>query len=267
MVHKIHSKKGGVSLKHKKLLIGIIGGIMLSGVLSSCTNKKSQAEIEEGFEKVLSMYPTKNLMDFYDMEGYRDSEFEEGDKGVWVLDSDMSISQTKESPLVTEGMLLQLNRNTRTAEGFYYQWSTSVDLKDKAKKEYPVTYDETGIHLQEEIEDEQLKNKIENFQFFVQYANFKEFKKYKNLRKMYNPEVPMYELEYQLTNDDWNVKQLRERYDIPTKEAPTLVLSGVGALGGSTLGHREMTIQFTKKPPIFFSDSIDYQPSMEEAVK
>lgn len=41
---------------------------------------------------------------------------------------------------------------------------------------------------------------------------------------MYNPEVPMYELEYQLTNEEANVKALRERYDIPTQDAPNDVV-------------------------------------------
>lgn len=248
-------------LKHKKLIIVIIGGV----ALSSCINKKSQAEIEEGFEKVLSMYPTKNLMDFYDMEGYRDSEFEEGDKGVWWIYSTMSISKDEESPLETEGMLLRLNRNTRTAEGFYIQRNTPENTKKETEEhKYPIYYDETGIHLQEEIADSNLKNKVENFQFFVQYANFKDLGKYKTIRKMYNPEVPMYELEYQLTNDDWNVKQLRERYDIPTKEAPTLLLKGVGKLEGSSLGYKQLEFTFDKKIDVFFTDFIDYQSSSEE---
>ncbi|WP_262374771.1 tandem-type lipoprotein, partial [Staphylococcus aureus] len=29
-------------------------------------------------------YPTKNLEDFYDKEGFRDEEFEKGDKGTWI---------------------------------------------------------------------------------------------------------------------------------------------------------------------------------------
>ena len=35
----------------------------------------------------------------------------------------------------------------------------------------------------------------------------------------YNPNVPSYSAKYQLNNDDYNVKQLRKRYDIPTNQA------------------------------------------------
>lgn len=221
-----------------------------------------EEKVGQSFDKVLAIYPTKNLMDFYDMEAYRDSEFEKDDKGVWVLDSDISTSKGTEDPLVSEGMNLRMNRNTGKAKGFYYH-SEFSDKGDKEMK-YPITYDEQGIHLVEEVPDPHLKEKIETFQFFVQYASFKDISKNKPIRTMYNKEVPMYELEYQLTNEDQNVKELRKLYDIPTDEAPTLVLSGRGDLEGSSVGYKQMTIQFTKQPPVFYSDLIDYQPATEE---
>ena len=222
---------------------------------------KSKAEIEQSFENILAMYPTKNLTDFYDMEGFRDSEFAEDDKGVWVLDSDMAISKETDDPLVSEGMNLRINRNTGKAKGFYYISSIPADtMLDTDEIQYPITYDEAGIHLVEELEDSALKAKIENFQFFVQYATFKDLSKNQGIRANYNEEVPMYELEYQLSNEDQNVKALRQRYEIPPKAAPTLVLSGMGNLEGSSVGYKRMTIQFTKQPPVYFSDFIDYQP-------
>lgn len=272
---------GGKRVKKKILILGTIGGILIMSGLSAC-GIKNKAEVEQGFEQVLAMYPTKNLMDFYDMEGYRDDEFKKEDKGVWSLISGMSTSQTENSPLFTEGMVLRLNRNTHTANGYYYQRSTSEDLTEQTDKRYPVTYDEQGIHLTtaptslvaeqkiqgfeiiEEVSDLALKEKIENFQFFVQYGQFENLDTYKNIRKMYNPEVPMYNLEYQLTNEDRNVKQLRERYSIPTDSAPILVLSGRGNLDGSSVGSKELTFQFTKNPPVFFMDSISYQVVNEE---
>ncbi|WP_321384529.1 Csa1 family protein [uncultured Enterococcus sp.] len=69
----------------------IILGIIAISLLSGCETK-SKEEVEKSFDKVLAMYPTKNLMDFYDMEGYRDSEFDEDDKGTWFFDSSMSVS-------------------------------------------------------------------------------------------------------------------------------------------------------------------------------
>nr|WP_236674605.1 tandem-type lipoprotein [Enterococcus sp. BWR-S5] len=237
--------------------------MLMTGMLSGCETK-SKEEVEQSFDKVLAMYPTKNLMDFYDMEGYRDSEFDEDDKGTWALRSSISISPEKDGTLFSEGMVLRLNRNSRTAKGFYFQRYITKELENRSEEKYYLSYDEKGFHLVDDTADEDIKEKIENFQFFVQYGEFKDLDQYENLREMYNAEVPMYELEYQLTNADSNVQQLRERYDIPTEEAPTLVLSGRGQLDGSSVGYKKMTIQFTKNPAIYFSDSIDYQPSTEE---
>jgi uncharacterized lipoprotein (TIGR01742 family) len=252
-------------LNKKKLVLGIIGGILMAGVLSGC-EKKDKAELEQSFEKELSVYPTKNLMDFYDMEGYRDDEFDKEDKGVWSLISSMAIQQTDDTPLINEGMVLRIDRNTRTAKGYYYQEISANDIDANEEKKFPVTYDESGFHLSKEVSDPELKDKILNFQFFVQYGVFDKLSSYKNIKKMYNAEVPMYNLEYQLTNNDVNVKALRKRYDIPTEEAPTLVLSGRGSLDGSSVGSKELTFQFTKNPAIFFIDSIDYQRSTEEDI-
>ncbi len=38
------------------------------------------------------MYPIKNLEDLYDKEGYRDSEFKKGDKGMWTIYTDFAKS-------------------------------------------------------------------------------------------------------------------------------------------------------------------------------
>ncbi len=256
-------------MKNKKwwLLIGVvivILGLMMGGKIYMDKQRAKEEKVKQGFDKVLAMYPTKNLMDFYDMEGYRDSEFEKDDKGVWILDSGMSISKGIDQPLVTEGMLLRLNRNTGKAKGFYYISTITDTTQPTDNKKYPITYDEQGIHLVEDIEDAGLKKKIEGFQFFVQYADFKNISSNQAIRTMYNEAVPMYQLEYQLTNEDQNVKKLHGLYNIPTNEAPTLVLSGIGDLNGSSVGYKMLTIQFTKQPPVYFSDSIDYKPATED---
>lgn len=49
------------------------------------------AQIKDTFNQTLKLYPTKNLEDFYDKEGFRDQEFEKGDKGNWIVDSEMVI--------------------------------------------------------------------------------------------------------------------------------------------------------------------------------
>lgn len=248
----------------KKRLCLIIGGILIMSSLAGC-NTKNKAEIEQSFDKVLEMYPTKNLEDFYDMEGYQDGEFDKDDKGVWVLNSKMSMSESEEASLHTEGMVLRLNRNTRKAHGYYYIRNIPANIKlPTEEKRYPVNYTSEGFQLIEKIEDEKLEKKISNFEFFVQYGSFKKLKTYKNIKKMYNPEVPIYELEYQLSTDDSNVKLLHKKYDIPTKEKPTLLLKGRGDLEGDSTGYKQVEFRFDNKLSIFFKDSIDFQPQNME---
>ena len=102
----------------------IILSIFIIGCDSSSNNAENQREdskeeqIKKSFAKTLDMYPIKNLEDLYDKEGYRDGEFEKGDKGTWVLYSAM-VSQPKGESLKSRGMILKLDRNKRTAKGSY----------------------------------------------------------------------------------------------------------------------------------------------------
>ncbi|SUK33929.1 putative staphylococcal tandem lipoprotein [Staphylococcus aureus] len=113
------------------------------------------------------------------------------------------------------------------------------------------------------IQDDKLKKEIENFKFFVQYGNFKDINDYKNGDISYNPNVPSYSEKYQLRNDDYNVQQLRKRYDIPTKQAQKMLLKGDGDLKGSSVGSKELEFTFVenKKENIYFSDSINFKPT------
>ena len=116
------------------------------------------------------------------------------------------------------------------------------------------------------IEDSKIKREIDEFKFFAQYANFKDLKEYKNGNISYNPNVPSYSAEYDLENSDYNVKQLRKRYDIPTKQAPKLLLKGTGNLKGSSIGTKDVEFTFIedKKENIYFSDSMNFMPSEDD---
>lgn len=113
------------------------------------------------------------------------------------------------------------------------------------------------------ILDDKLKKEIENFKFFVQYGNFKDINDYKNEDISYNPNVPSYSAKYQLRNDDYNVQQLRKKYNIPTKQAPKLLLKGDGDLKGSSVGSKNLEFTFVEnnEENIYFSDSVQFIPS------
>nr|WFO05511.1 tandem-type lipoprotein [Staphylococcus aureus] len=227
-----------------------------------------EAEIKKSFEKTLSMYPIKNLEDLYDKEGYRDDQFDKNDKGTWIVNSQMA-TQNKGEALKIKGMVLYMNRNTKTTKGYYYINAIKNDKDGRPQeneKRYPVKMVDNKIIPTKEIKDKNIKKEIENFKFFAQYGNFKDLSKYQDGDISYNPEVPSYSAKYQLTNDDYNVKQLRKRYNIPTNKAPKLLLKGTGNLKGSSVGYKDIEFTFVEKKGenIYFSDSLYFKPSEDK---
>ncbi|WP_407818202.1 tandem-type lipoprotein [Staphylococcus aureus] len=255
----IHSKKLTLGICLVLLIILIVGYVIMTK-----TNGRN-AQIKEAFNKTLNVYPTKNLEDFYDKEGFRDQEFDKRDKGTWIINSGMYI-QLKGGALKSREIVLYINRNTRTAKGYFLISEITEDKKGyvhNKEKKYPVKMEHNRIIPTKPITDDKLKKEIENFKFFVQYGNFKDFKDYKDGDISYNPNVPSYSAKYQLNNDDYNVQQLRKRYDIPTKQAPKLLLKGDGDLKGSSVGSRSLEFTFVenKEENIFFTDSVEFTPS------
>ncbi|HDB8764489.1 TPA: tandem-type lipoprotein [Staphylococcus aureus] len=254
---------------HSKKLKLCLCLIILSIFIGGCGMKKEESskdkQIKENFNKTLSLYPTKNLEDFYDKEGFRDEEFEKGDKGTWIIYSEMVI-EPKGKNMETRGMVLYINRNTRTTKGNFIVNEITDDNDGRPidnKKKYPVKMEHNKIIPTKPLPNDKLKKEIENFKFFVQYGNFKDINDYKDGDISYNPNVPSYSAKYQLNNDDYNVQQLRKRYDIPTKQAPKLLLKGDGDLKGSSIGSKNLEFTFVenKEENIYFIDSVQYTPS------
>ncbi|WRM55340.1 tandem-type lipoprotein [Staphylococcus aureus] len=246
------------------LSVFIIGCDKSSDTSEKPKEDSKEAQIKKSFAKTLDMYPTENLEDFYDKEGYRDGEFKKDDKGTWLIRSEI-VKQPKGKVMKTRGMQLYINRNTKTAKGFFVLKEISENNnrvnKDKEEK-YEVKMVGNKIIPTEQINDEKIKE-IENFKFFVQYGNFKNFEKYNNGEFSYNPEAPIYSAKYQLHNDDYNVRQLRKRYDISTKETPKLLLKGGGDLKNSSVGQNDIEFTFVERKGenIYFNDSVEFIPS------
>ncbi|HCY4692065.1 TPA: tandem-type lipoprotein, partial [Staphylococcus aureus] len=243
--------------------------IILSVFIGACGMKKEESskdkQIKENFNKILSLYPTKNLEDFYDKEGFRDEEFEKGDKGTWIIHSKMII-ETNNSNMESRGMVLYINRNTRTTKGNFVVREITEDSKGYSHSKdtkYPVKMEHNRIIPTKPIADDKLRKEIEDFKFFVQYGDFKDINDYKDGDISYNPNVPSYSAKYQLKNDDYNVKQLRKRYNIPTNKAPKLLIKGDGDLKGSSVGSKNLEFTFVenKEENIYFTDSVQYTPS------
>ncbi|GKS71582.1 tandem-type lipoprotein [Staphylococcus aureus] len=255
----MHSKKLMLGICLVLLIILIVGYVIMTKI-----NSRS-AQIKDTFNQTLKLYPTKNLEDFYDKEGFRDQEFEKGDKGNWIVDSEMVI-ELKDKKMESRSMVLYINRNTRTTKGNFIVrelWEDSKGYAQSKDTKYPVKMEHNRIIPTKPIADDKLRKEIENFKFFVQYGDFKDINDYKDGDISYNPNVPSYSAKYQLKNDDYNVKQLRKRYNIPTNKAPKLLLKGDGDLKGSSIGSKNLEFTFVenKEENIYFSDSINFKPS------
>ncbi|MBG1725143.1 tandem-type lipoprotein Lpl7 [Staphylococcus aureus] len=242
--------------------------VLMAGCESNkITGDSKETQIKKSFAKTLDVYPTKNLEDFYDKEGYRDGEFKKGDKGKWVIRSEMT-TELKNENMVSKGMVIRLNRNSRTCTGEYFVRIVKEDSEGKVysdERKYPVKMENNKIITLKPIDDEKVKKEIEEFKFFVQYGNFKELENYKDGEVTYNPEAPIYSAQYQLKNSDYNVEQLR-RYNITTKKAPKLLLKGSGNLKGSSVGYKNIEFTFVenKEENIYFTDSINFNPSEDK---
>ncbi|EUP98003.1 tandem lipoprotein [Staphylococcus aureus OCMM6110] len=255
----MHSKKLMLGICLVLLIILIVGYVIMTKI-----NSRS-AQIKDTFNQTLKLYPTKNLEDFYDKEGFRDQEFEKGDKGNWIVDSEMVI-ELKDKKMESRSMVLYINRNTRTTKGNFIVrelWEDSKGYAQSKDTKYPVKMEHNRIIPMKPIADDKLRKEIENFKFFVQYGDFKDINDYKDGDISYNPNVPSYSAKYQLKNDDYNVKQLRKRYNIPTNKAPKLLLKGDGDLKGSSIGSKNLEFTFVenKEENIYFSDSINFKPT------
>ncbi|NJH99383.1 tandem-type lipoprotein [Staphylococcus hyicus] len=254
---------------HIKKISLYIGLVVLTIMMGGCGLISNKNEIKESFEEKLSMYPINNLEDFYDKEGFRDREFDKNDKGTWIVKSKMAIRESKDDALKVKGMVLRINRNTKLADGEYYTETYKENEKGEVEKNetnYPIRLEKNKIVPSKPIKDKEIRKEIEDFRFFIQYANFKDLNSYGKGSFDYNPNVPSYSAEYQLSNDDYNVKQLRKRYNIPTDKAPRMILKGIGEFKESSIGYKRLKIEFeeNKEKSIYFTDTVSYRSSRDE---
>ncbi|PPK10569.1 tandem-type lipoprotein, partial [Staphylococcus aureus] len=165
---------------------------------------------------------------------------------TWTLLTSFAKSN-KPGEIEDEGMVLFLNRNTKKATGYYYMNKAHDEFNEKdQQKKYHVELKNNKIVLLDNVEDPNLKNKIENFKFFSQYADFRDLKNYKNGNISSTDNVPSYDAEYKMSNTDKNVKKLREVYPITTKKSPVLKLHIDGDIKGSSVGYKNIEYNFSK---------------------
>ncbi|MBU5271523.1 tandem-type lipoprotein [Staphylococcus caprae] len=253
-----------------KLLITIIVIVVMIIVIAVGfwkIYKYSQNEkIKDSFnESLIKLYPTKNLEEFYDKEGYKDERFNKSDRGKWTLCTDIAIKK-EEKNLTSKSMVIHINRNTKQAKGYYYirkYFRDSKGSQDTKEQKFPVEMIDNKIKPIKKINDRKIRTEIENFRFFVQYGNFKDLNKYKPSKISYNPNVPDYILEYDLNNKEYNVKKMIDKFNFSNNFSSKLTFKSVGDVKGNSLGYKniELTILDKKGCKISVLDSVEYSPT------
>ncbi|UXS68055.1 tandem-type lipoprotein [Staphylococcus chromogenes] len=195
-------------MKLTKNLLIILGVVLTMGLLSGCDFTTRQ-KIESGLKEPLSVYPTKNLEDFYDKEGYRDSNFSKDDKGVWSIFTSIS-RKDKEGLLRTESVILYIDIKTKTSEGYYFEEIESKNFN----KRYPIMMKNNRLFLKDENVEKRIKEKVENFKFLVQYGSFGNLGDYEEKNVIYNSQAPNYLISYKIKENDKNLKQIEKAYKV-----------------------------------------------------
>ncbi|MGK0555149.1 tandem-type lipoprotein [Macrococcus capreoli] len=252
-------------MKTYQKVLSILGVsfLMLNSGCSNLPFSKDQ-KVENAFEKHLSIYPVKQLEDFYDMEGYRDKNFDKDDKGTWVLSSYFAEQDGKDEPLKSKGIVLFLNRNNKTAKGNYYIETINDDIEKNETIKYPITVKNNKLVPKEEVSNE-VKKEIENYRLVVQDESFGNLGKLKKLNSSYSEQVPLYTVDYELPKGNKINKWVRNKFSI-SEEKANLFIELTGDLRGSSSGDFKFKILYgTKgKNRKYYREKVIFQPTKEE---
>ncbi|NJH99774.1 tandem-type lipoprotein [Staphylococcus hyicus] len=228
-------------------------------LMTSACSMSTREKIESGLKEPLSVYPTKNLEDFYDKEGYRDSNFSKDDKGIWMVISVLS-KRNEEGKIKREGVKLYIDRNTRTSEGYYYVDNESKDDRKNVEKEYPLIMKNNQLILKDKNVDEDIQRKVKDFKFFVQFGNLKDLDQYKEKDASYNSLAPNYLISYHLNQNDDNLKEIQELYGIKAGENPVLKIYGDGDFKSDAFKSNTINYKLNGKVGRFYNSSVSYKP-------
>ena len=245
-------------MKLTKKFSFILGLIIAMGLLSSCDFTTRQ-KIESGLKEPLSVYPTNNLEDFYDKEGYRDSNFSKDDKGVWSMISAIS-KRNEEGKIRMEGVMLYIDRNTRKSEGYYFVDNESKDEHKNVEKEYPLIMKNNQLILKDKNVDEDIQRKVKDFKFFVQFGNLSDLDQYKEKDASYNSLAPNYLIRYHLSQNDDNLKEIQKLYNIKVGENPVLKIYGDGDFKSDVINSNSITYKLNGKVGRFYNTAVSYKP-------
>ncbi|MGK0577625.1 tandem-type lipoprotein [Macrococcus capreoli] len=253
-------------MKTYQKVLSILGVsfLMLNSGCSNLPFPKDQ-KVENAFEKHLSIYPVKQLGDFYDMEGYRDKNFDKDDKGTWVLSSYFAEQDGKDEPLKSKGIVLFMNRNNKSTKGNYYIRNIYDDIEKNKTIEYPITVKGNKIvpikAVPKEVEEE-----IENYRLIVQDESFGDLGKLKKIESRHNENMPLYSITYELDNQNKINEWIQKHYQIESRTSE-LYIERTGNLEGGSVGDFKYEVRYNterKDKYKYYYESVIHQPTKED---
>ncbi len=159
-----------------------------------------------------------------------------------------------------EGVMLYVDRNTRTSEGYYFDYNESKDARKNYKKKYPLIMKGNQLSLKDTNTDENIKRKVKHFKFFVQFGDLSDLDQYKEKDARYNPKAPNYLIDYHLNQNDPNLKQIQKHFGVKVGNNPELDISGDGDFKSDAF--KSNTINYTLDNNIdrYFTSVVSYKP-------
>lgn len=212
----------------KKILLLLLGGILFMTTITGCSTtpeKKSREEIERLFTDFIGMFPT----DDYEMLYTKGKDgVEEKDLGIWQLSSYL---YTENSEVTSIGVNLSFDIRSKQCKGMLYT-TQKVDDQE-VKKEYPVYYKDKEILLVDmNALDANSLASFKNFKmlFSLLELNDTYLQSLPSTYHFYNPEVPLYGVNYAVEKDDKNMKAISNAYPdiIPSERSIKMVFEGSG---------------------------------------
>ncbi|MBP1046583.1 Csa1 family protein [Enterococcus sp. BWM-S5] len=226
-------------------------------MMGGCGNQAKE-NAQKQLRDFTSLYPMKDLTEFYDLEGSRDEAFAEDDQGVWVISSGYSYEQDDE--LHSHRVTLDFNKNTRNAEGYYYYSIFGDTPGGREIKKIAIKYD----HDQIVSADEQtLPEEMANYKFLIQYVELGNsfLNSLDVLDARYNEQTAICFVKYQLEKEERMLVAVEGAYRETAGETPSLLIEGDGKDGWEQHSSRHLSISFGTSNDYTVDESISFIPS------
>ena len=187
----------------RKILILLLGGILTMSLLTGC---ESESDYLGKFGETISIFDVEELSDLY----------ERSPRYIWSVGS--YINYRENGTLHSIGVVIWLKNDTKEAKGEFIM--NQYRNGDIVRQSYPIYYDKEGFHFTEEVSDEEVINKFNDFKMMFEVCdiNIDYLKTLKLKEKSYSSISGIRKMRYEIPVDDKNLEKIKELYPQYMKE-------------------------------------------------